>query len=90
MAGWKSSKLIQNIPPGKTRIIGVDLFAFEEYLVKDCDTPAEAFAIADRKNKGRTGPIDDVYYVYNDNGEYIRGVNRESGGIESRDPNDAE
>src|ERR1700730_2301322 len=37
--GWKPSKLITGIPSGKTRVIGVDLFAFEEYLVKDCDTP---------------------------------------------------
>jgi hypothetical protein len=85
MAGWESSKLIQDIPAGKTRIIGVDLFAFEEYLVKDCDTRAEAFEIADNKNSNRTGPLDNVYYVYNDNGRYIRGVNRESGDIESRD-----
>jgi hypothetical protein len=88
MAGWESSKLIQNIPRGKTRIIGVDLFAFEEYLVKDCDTAAEAFEIADHKNKSRTGSLDNVYYVYNDNGGYIRGVDRESGDIESGEAND--
>jgi hypothetical protein len=33
------------IPLGKSRIIEVDLFAFEEYFVKDCDTRAEAFEL---------------------------------------------
>jgi hypothetical protein len=53
MPGWQPSKLRKAIPRGKTRIIGIDLFAFEEYLVKDCDTPAEAIEIADRKNESR-------------------------------------
>ena len=82
--GWKPSKLITGIPSGKTRVIGVDLFAFEEYLVKDCDTREEAFAIADEKNKNRQGSLYDVYYVYNECGEYIRGVDLQTGLIESR------
>jgi hypothetical protein len=84
MPGWKPSKLISGIPSGKTRVIGVDLFAFEEYLVKDCDTREEAFAIADEKNKNRQGSLYDVYYVYNECGEYIRGVDLQTGLIESR------
>ena len=83
MPGWEPSKLRQGVPPGKTRIIGVGLFAFEEYLVKDCDTRAEAFEIADRKNETRTGLIEDVYYVYNDRGDYIRGINPETGIVDS-------
>jgi hypothetical protein len=61
----------------------VDLFAFEEYFVKDCDTRFEAFEIADRKNESRKGPIDDLYYVYNDRGDYIRGINPETGIVDS-------
>jgi hypothetical protein len=84
MPGWKPSKLISGIPSGKTRVIGVDLFAFEEYLVKDCDTREEAFTLADEKNKNRQGQMYDVYYVYNEGGEYIRGVDLQTGLIESR------
>jgi hypothetical protein len=79
MAGWETSELRRRVPPGKTRIIGVDLFAFEEYLVADCDTRAEAVVIADRKNATRSDPIEDVYYVYNDRGDYIRGINPQTG-----------
>ena len=60
-------------PPGKTRVIGVDLFSHEDYLKGDYDTPEEAFKVADEKNKKRTGSMDDVYYVYDDQGHYIRG-----------------
>jgi hypothetical protein len=81
--GWKPSKLRQDVPRGKTRVVGVDLFAFEEYLVKDCETRAEAFKIADEKNQVRNGSVDDVYYVYNDRGNYIRGINPETGIVES-------
>lgn len=58
---------------GKTRVIGVDLFAHEDYLVGDYDTPEEAFSVADKHNEARSGSMDDVYYVYNDRGMYIRG-----------------
>jgi len=60
-------------PQGKFRVIGVDLFSHDDYLVKDCDTKKEAFDIADARNKKRTGEMDDVYYVYDDRGTYIRG-----------------
>lgn len=83
MPGWEELKLRQGIPLGKCRVIGVDLFAFEEYLVKDCDTRAEASELADKKNQSRKGRLDDVYYVYNDRSEYIRGVDPETGIIES-------
>jgi hypothetical protein len=83
MPGWQESKLRQGVPLGKSRVIGVDLFAFEEYLVKDCDTRAEAFDLADKKNQSRKDRLEDIYYVYNDRGEYIRGVNPETGLIDS-------
>lgn len=67
------TKLRDGIPRGKTRVIGVDLFAHEDYVVKDCDTRAEAFDLADKHNSKRSGSMDDVYYVYDDTGGYIRG-----------------
>ena len=63
----------QNIPQGKFRVIGVDLFDHEDYVKKDCDTKEEAFHIADDHNRQRKGSMDDVYYVYDDQGEYLRG-----------------
>lgn len=60
-------------PKGKTRIVGVDLFDHEDYLVGDYDTHEEAFIVADNYNKKREGSMDDVYYVYSDTGKYLRG-----------------
>ncbi len=62
-----------NIPSGKYRVIGVDLFDHEDYVVKDCDTPEEAYPMADARNRRRKGSMDDVYYVYDDTGTYLRG-----------------
>lgn len=63
----------QNIPVGMFRVIGYDLFDRSDYVVKDCDTKDEAFELADDHNRKRTGSMDDVYYVYNDKGDYLRG-----------------
>jgi hypothetical protein len=63
----------QNIPTGKFRVIGVDLFDHEDYVKKDCDTKDEAFQIADDHNRQRKGSMDEVYYVYDDQGKYLRG-----------------
>jgi hypothetical protein len=60
-------------PTGKTRVVGVDLFDHGDYLVGDYDTPEEAFKIADGHNTKRSGSMDNVYYVYDDQGRYIRG-----------------
>lgn len=60
-------------PYGKTRVIVVDLFDHEDYLIKDCESQEEAFGLADEHNTKRSGSMDDVYYVYDDNGKYIRG-----------------
>ena len=63
----------RNIPTGKFRVICVDLFSREYVVIKDCDTKEEAFKIADEHNSRRSGPMSDVFYVYNDQGYYIRG-----------------
>ena len=60
-------------PNGKFRIIGVDLFDKTDYVVGDYDAKYKAFGVADDYNKMRSGPMDNVYYVYDDHGLYIRG-----------------
>jgi hypothetical protein len=60
-------------PAGKFRVVVVDLFSHEDYLVQDYDSQEEAFKIADEHNTKRRGSMDDVYYVYDDHGTYIRG-----------------
>lgn len=60
-------------PIGKTRVVGVDLFDHTDYLVDDYDSQDEAFEVADGHNTKRSGSMDDVYYVYDDQGHYIRG-----------------
>ena len=61
------------IPKGKIRVITIDLFSHEYYIDTDCDTREEAFKIADDNNRLRKGSMDDVWYVYDDAGKYIRG-----------------
>lgn len=63
----------KNIPVGKYRVIGCDLFDNSDYIIRDCDTKEEAFRIADDHNRQRKVPMDDVYYVYDDKGNYLRG-----------------
>lgn len=58
--------------PGKFRIVGVDLFDHEDYLVGDHDDRQTAFDIADQHNRSRLGPMDDVYLAYDDCGKCIR------------------
>ncbi|MFH0873267.1 MAG: hypothetical protein V1846_00250 [Candidatus Komeilibacteria bacterium] len=67
------TSLRSGIPRGKTRVIGVDLFEGGDYLVGDYDNPQDAFDVADDHNKKRTGPMNDVYYVYDEKGNYIHG-----------------
>ncbi len=59
-------------PAGKTRVVGVDLFNHEDYLVGDYDTPEEAFRVSDERNIERKDVMDDVYYVYSDEGRLVR------------------
>lgn len=63
----------KNIPQGKTRVVGADLFSHDDWIVDDYDSRDEAFKIADEHNKTRTDSMDDVYYVYDDTGKYLRG-----------------
>ena len=69
----------KNIPEGKFRVIGCDLFDHSDFVVKDCDAQGEAFKIADDHNRKRNGSMDDVYYVYDDNGTYLRSEERRVG-----------
>lgn len=59
-------------PTGKYRTVGVDLFDHTDYLVGDYDTEDQAVFIADTHNSGRSGAMDDVYYVFDDQGERVR------------------
>lgn len=67
------TQLRRNIPPGMTRVIGVDLFDGTDYLIGDFDDPHSAFEEADERNKGRCSSMDDVFYVYDEEGSYLRG-----------------
>jgi hypothetical protein len=60
-------------PPGRYRIVGVDLFSHEDWVEGGYDFQAEAFSVADGNNTKRSGRLDDVYYVYDDLGAYITG-----------------
>lgn len=59
-------------PVGKFRVVGVDLFSHEDYLKGDYTSRAEAYKVADDHNTKRSGSMDDIYYVYDDQGTYIR------------------
>jgi hypothetical protein len=65
--------LDRRAPAAKFIVIGVDLFSHEDYLVGNYDSREEAFKIADEHNTRRKGSLDDIYYVYDDQGTYIRG-----------------
>lgn len=67
------AEIRKNIPEGKFRVAGIDLFDRTDYVVEDCDTQEEAFQLADAHNRKRTGSMEDVYYVYDDKGTYLRG-----------------
>jgi hypothetical protein len=60
-------------PNGKTRVVGVDLLEHTDYLIGDYNAREEAFVVADAYNKVRSGDMDDVFYVFDDKGVYIRG-----------------
>ena len=69
----KSHSVQLTAPSGKFRLIGVDLFSHEDYFVRDYLSREKAFEAADTFNKRRSGSMDDIYYVYHDQGTYIRG-----------------
>ena len=68
-----TASIRKNIPNGKFRVVACDLFDHSDYVVKDCDTREEAFGLADERNRKRKGPMNDVYYVYDDQGNFLRG-----------------
>ena len=68
-----TASIRKNIPTGKFRVVGCDLFEHSDYLVEDCDTKEEAFELADNHNRQRSNEMSDVYYVYNDHGNFLRG-----------------
>ena len=47
-------------PAGKFRVVGVDLFSHEDYLMGDYSSRAEAFKVADDHNTKRSGSMDDI------------------------------
>ena len=64
---------------GKYRVVGVDLFDHSHYIIDDYNTLDEACEIADKHNIQRKNTLSDVYYVYNDKGNYIRGYQEVNG-----------
>ncbi|MFA5031085.1 MAG: hypothetical protein WC495_05880 [Patescibacteria group bacterium] len=60
-------------PKGKYRVIGVDMFSHEDYLVGDYATRLKAIHVVDEKKKKAQsqGSLPDRYYAYNDKGEWI-------------------
>ena len=71
--GSKYSKMDSELkaPQGKTRVVGVDLFSHEDYVVGDYNTRQEAINVAEQNNQARTVSIADIYYVYDDSGLYV-------------------
>ena len=60
-------------PKSQIRVVGIDLFSHEDYLIGDYDDCAEAFSVVDQHNIRRLGAMDDVYYAYDDTGLHVRG-----------------
>ncbi len=59
-------------PPGKFRVIMIDLWHHEDFLVKDCDTKNEALDIAWKHNVNRDYESP-VYKIWDDQGECLLG-----------------
>lgn len=78
--------VLQGIPVGLFRVIGVDLFSHEDYPVKDYETQEEAFQKADIHNRARCSSMSDVYYVYNHTGRFLRGPEHLTGKVASVSP----
>lgn len=67
-------------PPGKFRVVGLDLKNSKDFRVKDCNSLREAVCLTDRHNM-TDAVLTEVYYIYDDKGVYHPGlvkVNRDS------------
>ncbi|PIR92602.1 hypothetical protein COU01_00840 [Candidatus Falkowbacteria bacterium CG10_big_fil_rev_8_21_14_0_10_44_15] len=58
--------LLPQAPAGKFRIIGVDTFDYQTWLVGDCDTLLEAQELAEKKVGDMT-----VMHIFNDHGRRV-------------------
>jgi hypothetical protein len=68
-------------PSGKFRVIIVDLFSHEDGVVGDFASREEAFSLADEHNRKRVDAMEDVFYVYDDQGRYLRGAEAVGGKV---------
>ena len=71
------AKMVRS-PEGKCRVIGVDKFDGEDWVVGEYDTPEKALRIARKKtNKAKalatSHSVATVYYAYDPEGNYLGG-----------------
>ncbi len=69
------STALLRAPKGKTRVIGIDLFEDNRYLVGDFQDEDEACDITDDLNEKRSSRTDDIFRAYDDQGRCIRTIN---------------
>ncbi len=65
------SGILNDIPRGMCRVVEVILSDGSDKLLGDF-SPIEALLYADEHNKYRKGPLDPIYWVYDDTGDRIR------------------
>ena len=60
-------------PRGKFRVIGMDMFSNEDYLVGDYCTKLKAITVVtEKKSKSQCqGNLPDRYYAYDDKGNWV-------------------
>jgi len=59
-------------PAGLFRVLSCEMSNPTGILIQDCDTLEEAFQITDNHN--RKPDRIEIYYVYDDQGKYLRGI----------------
>lgn len=68
------TELRTNVPKGKFRVIRVDPLSGDDFPTgDDHDTKESAFVLADTHNAKRVCETQDVYYVYDHEGDLLRG-----------------
>ena len=65
-------------PPGKFRVLGIDKFSHEHWIVGDYATAEEALRVARQRTRqesefATSKSIATVYYAYDDQGKYLGG-----------------